>query len=94
MKLAPLMIALVAACALAAADPALARTKHKAKRICADRPYQFSWNFLAFGGPTPQGNGCAPAVYSGGRYVGQDPDPYIRQQLKRDPATGYYMDYQ
>ena len=82
----------LAALALAAADPALA--KKKAKPVCADRPYQFSWNFLAFGGPTPQGNSCAPAVYSGGRYVGQDPDPYIRLQLQRDPATGYYMNYQ
>ena len=40
-------------------------------------------------GPAPQPNGCAPPVYSGGQYVGQDPDPYIRSQLLRDPATGY-----
>lgn len=87
------LTALVAACALAAAEPALAAPK-KAKRACADRPYQFSWNFLQFGGSKPQANGCAPAVYVGGDYIGQDPDANIRMQLMRDPATGYPMNYQ
>jgi hypothetical protein len=82
----------IAVLAVAAADPALARTKQKAKPACVDRPYQFSWNFLALG-PAPQPNGCAPPVYSGGQYVGQDPDPYIRSQLLRDPATGYKTDF-
>lgn len=78
--------------ALAAADPAFARKK--VKHRCVDKPAEYSWNFLAFGGPKPHGNGCAPAVYSGGDYVGQDPDPSIRHQLGRDPATGYQMNYQ
>jgi hypothetical protein len=39
--------------------------------------------------PEPHPNGCAPAVYQYGKYVGQDPDAGIRQQLLRDPATGY-----
>jgi hypothetical protein len=88
------LVALGAAVALAAADPALARSKHKVKRVCADPPYQLSWDALIYGRPAPRGNGCAPAVYSGGKYIGQDPDANIRAQLRRDPATGYPMDYQ
>jgi len=43
-------------------------------------------------GSEPQANGCAPAVYSGGRFVGQDPDPNIRLQLRRDADNeGYHM---
>lgn len=80
---------LVAVLSVIAADPALARAKHKAKLQCVDRPYQFSWSFLLPGSPTPQPNGCAPPVYQYGRYIGQDPDRNIRLQLKRDPATGY-----
>jgi len=71
-----------------AADPALARAKHKARPQCIDRPTQFSWNKLLFG-PAPEPNGCAPPVYAHGKYIGQDPDRYIRLQLQRDPATGY-----
>jgi len=75
------------------ADPALARAKHKAKAACADQPvpaindlgrYLFVPTDRA-----PQPNGCAPPVYNYGKYVGQDPDPNIRFQLLRDPATGY-----
>lgn len=89
MKLSWIAVTVVAAAAaLVALDPASARPKQKAKPVCVDRPYQFSWNFLALG-PAPQPNGCAPPVYSGGQYIGQDPDPYIRSQLLRDPATGY-----
>jgi hypothetical protein len=69
------------------APPALARKK--ARPHCVDRPYQFSWNFLLPGQPAPQPNGCAPPVYNYGEFIGQDPDPYIRLQLMRDPATGY-----
>jgi hypothetical protein len=45
------------------------------------------------GGPPPGPNGCAPAVYQYGRYVGQDPDPFIRLQLMRDPKTGAAADF-
>jgi hypothetical protein len=81
------MIFLVALVAMAA-DPASARTKSK-PRPCVDRPQEFSWNILLPGQREPQPNGCAPAVYNYGRYIGQDPDPNIRLQLMRDPATGY-----
>jgi len=80
--------ALVAGLAVTATDPALARVKQKAKRHCIDRPQQFSWSGVFFN-PAPQPNGCAPPVYAYGKYVGQDPDPNIRFQLQRDPATGY-----
>ncbi len=78
-----------AAClALAAADPALARAGHMAARACVDGPREFSvYGF--FLNSRPQPNGCAPPVYAYGKYVGQDPDPAIRHQLLRDPATGY-----
>jgi len=70
-------------------DPALARVKHKAKPLCVDRPFEFSWSNLFASRPAPQPNGCAPPVYQYGRFIGQDPDSNIRLQLKRDPATGY-----
>lgn len=42
--------------------------------------------------PEPQANGCAPAVYEGGRFIGQDPDPNVRLQLRRDPENeGYHL---
>ena len=80
--------ALIAGLGVIAADPALARAK-KAKVVCVDRPYQFSWSAIWPGHPAPQPNGCAPPVYNNGKYVGQDPDPNIRLQLLRDPGTGY-----
>jgi len=91
MKMHWLVIA-TAAMALIAADPALAKSRHKAPHLCADRPASFSI-YGIFANPPPQPNGCAPPVYVQGRYVGQDPDPYIRQQLRRDPATGYVSDF-
>jgi hypothetical protein len=81
--------AAVALLSLIAADSALARAKHPAKRACVDRPYQFSWSFLYPGSPVPQPNGCSPPVYAYGKFIGQDPDPNIRFQLQRDPGSGY-----
>ena len=92
MKIRPVLVAaaaLAAGFAVIAADPAWARVKHKAQRHCVDRPYEFSWARL-LASPEPKPNGCAPAVYAYGKYIGQDPDPNIRFQLMRDPATGYH----
>jgi hypothetical protein len=89
------MAALVAVPAAADSTPARvkhhkpARVKHIARPQCADQPYPFSWDFLIPGHSAPKPNGCAPPVYTFGQYVGQDPDPYIREQLNRDPWTGY-----
>jgi hypothetical protein len=80
--------ALVAGSGIVAADTAQARTKHRVKARCVDRPYVFTWGGI-FTNPAPQPNGCSPAVYEYGKYVGQDPDPFIRQELRRDPRTGY-----
>jgi hypothetical protein len=82
------IVVAVAGLAVIAAGPALARAKHKAQRQCIERPYAFSWGGIITN-PAPKPNGCAPPVYQYGRYVGQDPDPFIRQQLLRDPQTGY-----
>jgi len=87
------LVIAVAALAVAAADPALARAKHPRQQQsyrahCVDRPVQFSWLGLLTN-TKPQPNGCAPPVYAYGQYIGQDPDPNIRFQLRRDPATGY-----
>ena len=71
-----------------AADPAQARTRHKAPAACHNPPVSFSWERFFFNGP-PRPNGCAPAVIDHGVYIGQDPDPSIRAQLRRDPRTGY-----
>lgn len=97
MKRHPIAVAVAAIAALAftAADPAAAaRVKPKAKAnvACADVPKTFSWDFLT-STSAPRPNGCAPAVFTNGHFVGQDPDPYIRSQLLRDPATGYRNDF-
>jgi hypothetical protein len=55
---------------------------------CVDPPTHFSLQKLLLG-EKPQPNGCAPPVYQGAEYIGQDPDPNIRFQLLRDPDTGY-----
>ena len=80
----------IAAFGVVAADPALARAKHKTYRQLRTAS---RWDTSLTGwlfNPRPRPNGCAPPVYAYGHYVGQDPDPYIRQQLRRDPATGYW----
>ena len=82
-------VLLFAALVIGAADPALARAKSRNRPQCVDRSQEFSWNFLIPGQRAPQPNGCAPPVYNYGKYIGQDPDPNIRLQLMRDPATGY-----
>ena len=82
------------AAVILAASPALAqKAKYPAPRGCVDAPKHFSVMEMIFStGPEPQANGCAPAVYSGGRFVGQDPDPNIRLQLRRDADNeGYHM---
>jgi hypothetical protein len=79
----------VAALVTAAPADAAARKRYKAQRIvCADSPAPFSWRGLWFNGK-PQPNGCAPAVFQGSEYIGQDPDPNVRAALRRDPNTGY-----
>jgi hypothetical protein len=88
------LVIVAAALVIGAGIPASARSKHRpAPPHCVDRPYVFSLNKLLFG-PGPEPNGCSPAVYQFNRYVGQDPDPNIRFQLRRDPATGYTSDLQ
>ena len=81
----------LAAFSVAAAESASARAERRPPRQtqCVDQPYQFSWGSLLPGRPAPQLNGCAPPVYEYNRLIGQDPDPNIRFQLQRDPATGY-----
>jgi len=84
------IVLVAAALALAAADSAEA-AKKKPRSRCVDQPHPASWGFLLPGGGNyvPRANGCSPAVYGFGRYLGQDPDPFIRQQLLRDPSTSY-----
>lgn len=87
MKSSWIVIAL-AALAVIVANPASARARHHAKPRCVEQPVQYSWFGFVLN-PRPHPNGCAPPVYQYGQYVGQDPDPFIRSQLLRDPATGY-----
>jgi hypothetical protein len=89
MKIGWLVIAL-AGLGMIASDPALARTKHKVRvpPQCVDRPTTFSVEGL-FLNPKPRPNGCAPAVYQYGQYIGQDPDANIRAYMKKDVWTGY-----
>lgn len=79
----------VAALALAAAGNAEAARK-KPRPRCVDQPRSAGWVLLPGSyNYVPAANGCSPAVYGFGRYLGQDPDPFIRQQLLRDPSTSY-----
>jgi hypothetical protein len=81
------------------ADASFARSRHHARAHlppahCVDKPVTFSWGNLFWDpGPPPGPNGCAPPVYFGGSYIGQDPDPFIRSQLLRDPRTGASVNY-
>ena len=84
--------ALVAGLGFVAADPALARVKQKPQPRCVERPATFSWGGF-WSNPAPGPNGCAPAVFVGQKYIGQDPDPNIRFQLARDPRTGATPDF-
>ena len=79
-----------AAAALVATDPALARPRKAPppRPQCVDRPVEFSWLGILTN-EKPTANGCAPAVNEYGQYIGQDPDPNIRAQLRRQPQTGY-----
>ena len=75
---------------LLAAGPAEARKKH-AYRVppqCIDRPAPLTLQGILFN-TRPVPNGCAPPVFANGEYVGQDPDPFIRQYLRQDPQSGY-----
>ncbi len=81
-------VAVTAGVAVVAADSAQAKPRKKIARACVDAPQSFTFPGIFFN-PAPQPNGCSPAVYARGRYVGQDPDPFIRSQLLRDPDTGY-----
>jgi hypothetical protein len=89
------MKTIVAAVALViAATPALAQnSRHRAVAHCSDGRQPFTLVEMLFStGPAPQANGCTPAVYEGGRFVGQDPDPNIRLQLRRDADNeGYHL---
>jgi hypothetical protein len=91
---------LIAALAIAlVASPALAkkprhRVSSQAQAACVDRgvPQRSIPSFLFGLDPEPQANGCAPPVYSGGRFVGQDPDPNVRLELRRNADNeGYHM---
>jgi hypothetical protein len=85
-------IAIALLIATAVSAPAAAKPRKHVAPACADYPSTFSWTDFLFGpGRAPQANGCAPAVYEGGRYVGQDPDPNVRLQLRRDSDNeGFY----
>lgn len=84
------IVLIVALLGLVAADPAWARHKSRIVHHCRSETSSGpSWNGFLFNQPPPP-NGCAPPVYVNHRYIGQDPDPFIRQQLRRDPRTGYF----
>jgi hypothetical protein len=90
MKFSRFVVALAAIAVLAVtAGSSGARVKrHHYKPQCSDRPAHLSL-YGIWANPGPQPNGCAQPVYQYGEYVGQDPDPNIRFQLSRDPASGY-----
>lgn len=80
--------AMLVALAGASAAPKHHGKRHVAAASCVERPTRFDWDFLWSEGNVPRANGCAPAVYQNGKFIGQDPDPNVRLQLSRDPAEG------
>ena len=82
----------LAVCGASVAEPAFAAKAKKkmkvARSVCQDNYGGPTWRGILFNGE-PQPNGCSPPVYYGSRYIGQDPDPFIRLQLLREPETGY-----
>lgn len=89
-SLKPSWIVIALAALVVTAGPALARSKHRPPPRCVDHYVEFSWyDFLFGGGPDPHPNGCSPPVFTGQRFIGQDPDPFIRYGLERDPDSGY-----
>jgi hypothetical protein len=77
------MKVLIATVALAAvvATPVLAQT---VQRRLPPQRYLQSDQFYGQSGERPHSTNPAYDVYDGGQYVGSDPDPNIRQQLRRD----------
>ena len=95
MKFRWIVVAAIGAAVLGA-GPAAAKhekyRKHYSKQYCKDRAHTFSWSeFLSFRQPVPAWNGCAPPVYFNGEFAGQDPDPNVRLQLRRDMGQDYHM---
>ena len=77
--------------AVVLAAPAAAGTRKRVAPVCADYAAAFSLrDFILGTGPAPQPNGCAPPVYDRGQFIGQDPDPNIRLQLRRDSVNEGY----
>jgi hypothetical protein len=72
------------------APQALAQKQSRATTCVDSYPRRSVIETIFSTGPAPQANGCAPAVNSGGRFVGQDPDPNIRLQLRRDSDNEDY----
>jgi hypothetical protein len=81
-----------AAAALVAAGPASAKAKHRepsAVRCLGNPPAPTLGQWLFGARPRPEWNGCSPPVYVNGEFIGQDPDPHVRAELRRDPSQGY-----
>ena len=87
-------MAFFAVAALSLAGPAVAQNVRQVDpQNCVNNyPRRSVLDMIFSTGPTPQANGCAPAVYNGGRFVGQDPDPNVRLQMLRDADNeGYHL---
>ena len=82
------MKSLVAAVALAAvvATPALAQTASRRGQV---QPGEAQYN-ESYGRTDGQRHSAVPnnAVYENGHYVGSDPDPNVRLEMRRDNHQG------
>jgi len=96
MKFRWIAVALAGAVLFSAGSADAAAPKHKkhwkyyTRQYCREPAIKPSLGEWFFGvRPKPDWNGCAPAVYKDGEFLGQDPDSNARATLNRDPSQGY-----
>ncbi len=81
-------LAIALAITVLAASPAFAKSKHPQKdmtQTVGDPADAYAYVPANQSQPRLRGEDTPQSVYAFGLYQGADPDPFIRQQLLRDP---------
>lgn len=71
--------------AAVATSPALAKKSQKQQQMADNPDYLYAYQAYAWV-PTENGRKArTESVWLNGEYLGADPDPFIRSQMRRDP---------